>query len=145
MRFANTFIACTALLMSAQGLQAETIAPSGKDDRVEWKLRGNFQLEGKPLDVATSLDSKLVFVLNDNQKVLVYDNRGQLQGRIPVGEGVDSINIAPQGEALYLVDGTTGTFSAVSLSYVTDIDTAGSPVRGNPDAPVTIALFTDFE
>jgi DNA-binding beta-propeller fold protein YncE len=145
MRFTTTFIACAALLFGAQSLQAETIAPEGKSDRVEWQVRSSWQLEAEPLDVVHSLDNKLVFILTNDQKVLVIDNRGQLQGRIPVGENVTAIDIAPQGEALYLIDRGAKTFTAVNLNYVVDIDTAGSPVRGNPDAPVTIALFTDFE
>ena len=145
MNYGKTLLTCTALLFAAATLQAESIAPQGKDDRLEWKVAAQWPVDGKPLDIAHSLDHKLVFILNQDQKVLVYDNAGQLQGRIPVGPGVKAIDIAPQGESLYLIDTDSGKFTSVALSYVVDIDVTGSPFKGKSDAPVTITLFTDFE
>lgn len=145
MHYCKTLLACTALLFAAANLQAESIAPSGKNDRLEWKVKNEWQVDGKPLDIVHSLDHKLVFILNQDKQVLVYDNSGGLQGRIPVGPGVSAIDIAPQGEALYLINTESGKFTSVSLSYVVDIDVTGSPFKGKSDAPVTIALFTDFE
>ena len=77
--------------------------------------------------------------------VQVFNSQGQLQGSIPVEEGVAGIDIAPQGEMLYLINNKTQTFSSVGVSFVVDVDTSGSPFKGPADAPVTIALFTDFE
>jgi protein-disulfide isomerase len=92
-----------------------------------------------------SLDGKMVYILSDKQTVEIFNNQGQLQGSIPVEEGVSAIDIAPQGEMLYLINNQTQTFSAVSVSFVVQVDITGSPFKGPADAPVTIALFTDFE
>lgn len=145
MRYYKMFLACTALLFTAANLQAETISSSGKNERLEWKVQKEWKIDGKPLDIAHSLDHKLVFILNQDRQVLVYDKNGQLQGRIPVGEGVGAIDIAPQGESLYLIDTEAGSFTSVAISFVVDIDVTGAPYKGNVNAPVTVALFTDFE
>jgi protein-disulfide isomerase len=117
----------------------------GQDNRVEWKVQQNWPTPGKSLAMVNSLDGKYVFILNDKQQVQIYNSQGQLQGSIPMEEGVSAIDIAPQGETLYLINNATQTYTAVAISFVIDVDTAGSPFKGPADAPVTIALFTDFE
>jgi protein-disulfide isomerase len=126
-------------------LQAETVPATGQDDRVEWEVRTNWKIDGTPIDIVHSLDGKMVFILDSQQRVLVYDNNGKLQGRIPVGEGVTAIDIAPQGESLYLIDKKDNSFTSVAMNYVHDIDVSGSPFKGKVDAPVTVTVFTDFE
>ena len=145
MNIRSTVLACACLLATATPLLAETVAPAGKDDRVEWQVTGRWQVDAVPVDIVHSLDGKLVFILDDQHRILVYNAQGQLQGRVPVGEGVTRIDIAPQGEALYLIDGTTNSFTSLAMSFVQDIDVAGSPFRGNANAEVTLAVFTDFE
>jgi predicted DsbA family dithiol-disulfide isomerase len=97
------------------------------------------------LDIVHSLDGNYVFVLTDQQKVLIYSSQGNLEGTIPVDKGVKAIDIAPRAEMLYLIDSEKNTFAALSIDYFQDINIAGSPFRGPENAPVTIVLFTDFE
>jgi protein-disulfide isomerase len=118
---------------------------SGQDNRLEWQPLAEWPLDDAIIDMVHSLDGKYLFVLNTNGEVKVYNSQGQLQGTIPVGKGVAAIDIAPQGEVLYLVDNNAKKFSAVNVSFVVDVDITGAPVRGPADAPVTIVLFTDFE
>ena len=145
MRYLYTLLAGTMLLASASPGMSETISQSGADNTVEWSVQKSWDIDGKPIDIVHSLDHKLVFILVDSNKVLVYDANGTPRGTIPVGDGVDRIDIAPQGEMLYLIDSETNRFTSASLSYVRDIDITDSPYKGNPDGPVIIALFTDFE
>lgn len=138
---------CAGALFCAIAVTANagTVASEGKSDRLEWKVQNSWKLAGKPVDLVHSLDHKLVFVLTQDHQVLVYSQQGALQGKIPVGDNVTAIDIAPQGEMLYLIDGQENSFTSVAMSYVVDIDVTGSHFKGRPDAPVTIALFTDFE
>lgn len=145
MNYKTPILACACLLLGSSMLQAETVPASGQDNRLEWQVISNWQIESTPVDLVHSLDGKLVFVLDDQHRVLIYDNNGKLQGRLPVSEGVTAIDIAPQGEALYLIDSQTKSFTSVSMNYMHDIDITGSPFKGNVNAPVTIAVFTDFE
>lgn len=117
----------------------------GQDDRVEWKVQQSWLTGGKVLDMVNSLDGKYVFLLTDKQQVKVFNHQGKLQGSIPVDPGVTSIDIAPQGETLYLMNSDKQTFTSMAISFVVDIDTSGSPFKGPANAPVTLALFTDFE
>lgn len=145
MKYSRLYACCMVSLFIGSGAHALTVPESGQDNRIEWKMQQNWPTSGKTLDMANSLDGKFVFILNDKQQVQVFNNQGQLQGNIPVEEGVSAIDIAPQGETLYLANSANQTFSSLSVSFIVDIDTTGAPFKGPADAPVTITLFTDFE
>jgi hypothetical protein len=145
MEHPKLFAGCLFTLIIAFGGNAPAVPYSGQNNRVEWNLQHNWPTAGKTLDMVHSLDGKFVYILSDKQTVQVFNSQGQLQGTIPVEDGVSAIDIAPQGEMLYLINNKTQSFSAVGVSFITDIDIAGSPFKGPADAPVTIALFTDFE
>jgi len=145
MRYSRFFAAGLFSLLAVSGTNALAVAPSGHDNRVEWSVEQTWPVTGKTLSMVHSLDGKLVYILNDKQEVQVFNNQGELQGSIPVDKGVSAIDIAPQGETLYFVDDINNTYSSISVSLVVDVDISGSPFKGPADAPVTIALFTDFE
>lgn len=145
MKHPNFFTGGLLLLFLASGANALAVPDSGQDNRIEWNVQQHWPTAGKTLDMVHSLDGKFVYILNDKQLVQVFNSQGQLQGSIPVEEGVAAIDIAPQGEMLYLINNKSQTFSSIGVSFVVDVATAGSPFKGPAEAPVTIALFTDFE
>ncbi|MBM9603030.1 thioredoxin domain-containing protein [Desulfopila inferna] len=112
---------------------------------LDWQVLNQWQLPQSPVDIVHSLDGKYVFVLTSEHNVLVYTADGKLEGTIPVDKGVNAIDIAPRAEMLYLINGEKNSFTTISVSFIREINTAGAPIRGPENAPVTIALFTDFE
>ena len=145
MKFTRLYACCLAMLLISSSASAGTMPDAGQDKRVEWKVQQTWPIAGKTLAMVNSLDGKFVFLLNDKQQVQVFNTQGQLQGNIPVEAGVSAIDISPQGELLYLINNTSQSFTAVAVSFVVDVDTAGVPFKGPADAPVTMTLFTDFE
>ena len=115
---------------------------------VEMTVARTLTLEETPLDTALSATGKYILVLTDKGKVLVYTPDGRLSDTIPVDKSVDSIRPAPPGareEILFLVSSKKKTVQLAVLEFVQDINVTGSPFKGTADAPVTIALFTDFQ
>ena len=145
MKHPKILAGCLLTLAVAVSTNVQAVPDSGQDNRIEWNLQQNWPTAGKTLDMVHSLDGKFVYILSDEPSVQVFNNQGQLLGTIPVEEGASAIDIAPLGEMLYVINNKTQTFSAVAVSFITDIDISGSPFKGPVDAPVTIALFTDFE
>jgi len=144
MNYSKLFTGC--LFSFAIATQVHAANPtSGKDNLVEWNVLSQWSTGAKTLDMVHSLDGKLVYILTDKSKVNVFDSKGKLQGAIPVSPTVSAIDIAPQGERLYLVDNTLNQFRAVSVAFVHNIDVKDSPFEGPANAPVTLTLFTDFE
>ena len=105
----------------------------------------NWKIDAKPLDMVHTLDNKRVFILGDDSMVHVFTADGKKQGSIKVDQGVTSIDIAPRGELLYLANGKNNTFSALTVSFTTPIDVTGAPFLGNENAPVVLAIFSDFQ
>jgi DNA-binding beta-propeller fold protein YncE len=145
MKFLKISMACIACFCIATSSYALTAVPEGQDQRIEWKLTKSWPTESKTLDMVYSLDGKYVYILNDKQQVQIFNREGQLQGNIPIEQGVSTIDISPQGDSLYLINNVKNTFSSISVSFVVDIGTADSPFEGPADALVTLVVFTDFE
>jgi len=104
-----------------------------------------FKLDAKPIDMATSSDGKYTFVLAQGGKILIYDSAGNLKDTLKVSESVVSISSSPGGDVLLLADSKENTLEALSISFVVEIDTTGLPFKGPAAAPVTIAVFSDYQ
>jgi len=137
--------ACAILMLSFSTTSALAVADASGASGVQWQVENSWQLPEKPIDLVYSLDGQRVFILTDQQQVLVYDAEGNILGKIAVKKGVSSIDIAPRGERLYLLNDRDNSFTDLSVDFVVDIDLTGSPFLGKADAPVTIAVFTDFQ
>ena len=136
---------CAILMLSFSASSAFAVADASSSPGVQWQVENSWELPAKPLDLVYSLDGQRVFILTDQQQVLVYAADGNLLGKIAVKKGVSSIDIAPRGERLYLLNDQDNSFTDLSVDFVVNIDTTGSPFLGNANAPVTIAVFTDFQ
>lgn len=117
----------------------------GSDGNLEWRKLTNLKFGAEAIDFVNSLDGKYVFILTRDQRVLVYDQKGTLQGSIPVEAGVTGIDVAPQGQLLHLIDTEKNQTTTLLIDYVANIDTANSAYKGDIDAPVEIVVFSDFE
>jgi hypothetical protein len=58
---------------------------------------------------------------------------------------VVSIGTSPNGDSLLLADSKAKTLEVVGISFVVDIDISGLPFKGPADAPVVIAVFSDYQ
>jgi protein-disulfide isomerase len=97
------------------------------------------------MDTAMSAGGKYIFVLTDKGTVLVYGPDGKLSDTIPVDKSVDSIKAGPGEGILLLVSSKNKTVQLALLEFTQEINLTGSPFKGAADAPVTIAIFTDFQ
>ena len=102
-------------------------------------------LNEKPRDTAVSLNGKWIYILTEKGEVLIYDSNGKLEDTISVGKQVDSIEVGPNEDVLFLTSGKDKTVRIITLDFIHEINISGSPFKGNPDAPVVIATFNDFQ
>ena len=112
---------------------------------VEIDLEKTLKPDAVPIDVAVSPDGKSTFVLTDKGTVLIYDEQGDLKDTINIGPHIDQIVIGPSGERLFAASRRNKTVEIILLSYINQINTAESPFTGAEDAPVVIAIFSDYE
>jgi len=103
------------------------------------------RLADAPLDTAVSADGKLVFVLTDKMAVEIYNANGRHKDSIKLNGKFDRIAASPTGDTLFLTDTISKKVNVLRVSFVQDIDIKGSPFKGPADAPVVIALFSDYQ
>ncbi|MEN8139843.1 MAG: hypothetical protein ABFR97_01305 [Thermodesulfobacteriota bacterium] len=80
----------------------------------------------------------------------IYDQKGKKLGSTKVKAGMDRIAISgfqPAGipEKIFVANSATGQVEQVTFSLVTPIAAGSSPFLGPAEAPVTIAIFSDFQ
>ena len=102
-------------------------------------------LSGSALDIAVSSDGQYTFVLTSAGEVAVYRGTGDLVQTLKVGEGFDSVQYSPAGNRLILGGSGKQQLKILSLALIYDLDYTGSPFKGSANAPVTIAVFNDFQ
>ena len=141
-RIVILFVATTLLFLFGQtGLLFAEKSISA----LEWNVVREFKLPQQPKTFVHSLDGKLVFILTQNNTVLVYNLQGKLEGTIQVDEGVSDIDIAPRGELLFLINEKKNTHSTIALDFISEIPIGSSPFLGMEKAPVVVTVFTDFQ
>ena len=145
MKYKQCLAACAILMLSFSTSSAFAAADAKGTGKVLWQVEKSWKIPNKPLDIVYALDGKRVFILTDQSKVLIYTAEGALLGNIDVDKGVTAIDIAPRGEKLYLMNQKDNSFTDLSIDFVVHVNTKGSPYLGNANAPVTVAVFTDFE
>ena len=138
-------LAITAALLFLLNPVIAFTAPAQQSGSIDWTVRSTWKLDAKPLDFVHSLDNKKVFILGDDSRIHVFSAQGEPQGTIDVDEGVTAIDIAPRGELVYLINGKERTFTSLAVSFTTTIDVTGAPFLGNENAPVELAVFSDFQ
>lgn len=112
---------------------------------VEWEIRNTLDIEAEILDVAVSLDGEMIYVLTDQGHILIYGQDGGLRDRIEIGTHAERIAVGPEGEKLFVSSRQRKTVEVVSVDFIHKINTTGSPSKGPADAPVVMAVFSDFQ
>jgi DNA-binding beta-propeller fold protein YncE len=121
------------------------LASAASSATIEWEIIAGLNTSARPLDVAVSADGRSVFVLSDDGVLSIYTSDGGLTEKINLGTQAERIAVAPDGERLYVTRRQAKRVDVVQLDYVRDINTVGAPSKGREKAPVTIAVFSDFQ
>ena len=135
--FAKFFLVLTVLV-------GVTIGSPGHAT-VEISVETTLETGAVPIDVTVALDGRLTFVLTDAGKVMIYDNLGNLTDSVKVGTHIDQIEIDPSGERLFATSRQNKTVEIIRLDFINDINSQGSFFKGPANAPVTIAVFSEFQ
>jgi hypothetical protein len=110
-----------------------------------WQAHQTLRFDHAPLDMLPDYRTSKLYVLNDAGEILVYGFNGKRKGKIDVGNDVIGIKAGPNGDMLYLLRKADKSIQSISISVPEEIDITGSPFKGEEDAPVTIAVFSDFQ
>jgi hypothetical protein len=112
---------------------------------VEWDIREILKTDEPPVDVVVSRNGKWIYILTAPGDVLIYTPDGKLRDKIGVGKHIDQITIGPSEDLLLLTSRKQQTVQIMILDFIREISTSGSPFKGSAEAPVVIAVFSDFQ
>ena len=102
-------------------------------------------LDAKPIDIATTADGNYTFVLAKGGNIYIYDKGGTFKDTLTVDESVISIETSPTGNFLLLASTKESALQFIKISFVVDIDISGLPFKGPANAPVVVAVFSDYQ
>jgi hypothetical protein len=112
---------------------------------VDTTLLKQLAIDKPPLDVETSTDGKLIFVLVPGE-VLIYSDLGsQPTNRIAVDNHFDRLAFAEKLDLLILSSNSSQKVDMLRIDLINQVSTDGSPYMGKADALVTIAVFDDYQ
>ncbi|MCK9294634.1 MAG: thioredoxin domain-containing protein [Desulfobulbaceae bacterium] len=117
--------------------------------KVDSEMSNSFKAANAPLDLASSVNGKYVFVLSKGS-VGIYTNDGKLVDAIAVDPSfnhisVSGLDLANIEDKIFLSSESTGNVQELSYSFIVSIDTTNAPFLGMPNAPVNIVIFSDFQ
>lgn len=112
---------------------------------LEWTLLQRLQLPAEPLDIALSQDGKWFFVLTQGQVLVFQAGATEPMSRIDVGKEFDKLTHSAAHEALVLSSRSARSMEVLRLEFIQDVATDGLPFKGSEKAPVTIAVFDDYQ
>jgi len=121
------------------------ICPWSASAAVEWQLEQIINLDKKPIDMVMSARGTYLFVLTDDGIVHVFDSDGSIKGEIDVEKHVDRIASGPDENILILKSKKNKEIRKISIDFLENINVKGLPYKGNADAPVVIAVYTDYQ
>ena len=112
---------------------------------LEWTSRKPVPLTSAPLDNAISADGKLLYILSAGE-ILVYSlTENKTMNTIPIDGEYDNIAVTLKGNSLIVTSSAGKSMKIIDLEFVFQIDISDLPLKGPADAPVTIAVFSDYQ
>ena len=112
---------------------------------LEWTVRKQVPLTSAPLDNAVSADGQSLYILSAGEIVVYSLTENKTINTIPIESEYDSIAVSPKGNSLIVTSSTGKSMKIIDLEYIYNIDISGLPLKGSADAPVTIAVFSDYQ
>jgi len=112
---------------------------------LDWEVIKTLKIKGEPIDLAFSTSRNQIYVLTSAGEIQIYSTNGALVETMTVGSGFEQMRHIQGSDILFLTRRVDNTVKIIELAYVQDIDLSGSPTKGPEDAPVAIAVFTDFQ
>lgn len=122
-----------------------TISPFNTHAAVEWSMIKQLDLGVGALGMVMSPEGDKLYVLVEGEVRIYSPVDGVLSDRIPVDKGMDGIAFSPRNEALILSSSDSGIVQFVRLEFTFEIDVSGRPFKGTENAPVTVAVFSDYQ
>jgi len=113
--------------------------------KMDWTTLQQIDLASGAKDVVLSADGSTLLILTSKEIVVYSPSKNMVEDRIPLDESFDRMIYNERSETLILSGGSSKTVKILRIEKILDIKVAGLPFLGPEKAPVTIAVFSDYQ
>jgi hypothetical protein len=112
---------------------------------LELTERKQLTLDVSPLDIAASADGQWLFILTPGEIIVYSAFEDKISKGIPIDKEFDRLTYSARDNALILSSRTEKSVKIIQLELIHEFDNSGLPVKGPENAPVTVAVFGDYQ
>lgn len=102
-------------------------------------------LDVSPLDIAASADGQWLFILTPGEIIVYSAFENKISKGIPIDKGFDRLTYSARDNTLILSSRTEKSVKIIQMELIHQFDNSGLPVQGPENAPVTVAVFGDYQ
>ena len=126
-------------------LLAATTLPGFAQAEVDWQTRNTIKTDHPPLGIHVTADGNRTFILTEEGKLQIYDSNSRIIDTIEVDPATDTLSADGTGGRVFLGNSKNSSVLEMRIEYIADFSYEGSPFLGNSEAPVVLAVFSDFQ
>lgn len=112
---------------------------------LELTQKKQLKLDVSPLDTASSADGQWLFILTRGEIIVYSTLEDKISKGIPVDKAFDTLSYSAQNNTLILSSQSEKTIKIIELELIHTFDLSDLPFKGPENAPVTIAVFGDYQ
>ena len=112
---------------------------------LELTERKQLKLDVSPLDTATSADGQWLFILTPGEIIVYSAFEDKISKGIPIDKGFDRLTYSAKTNSLILSSRSEKAVKIIQLELIHEFDISGLPLKGPENAPVTVAVFGDYQ
>jgi len=112
---------------------------------LELTERKQLTLDVSPLDIAASADGQWLFILTPGEIIVYSVLEDKISKGIPVDKGFERLTYSARDNTLILSSRSEKAVKIIQLELIHQFDNSGLPIKGPENAPVTVAVFGDYQ
>jgi hypothetical protein len=112
---------------------------------MEWTVVKQRNLDVAPLDIASSSDGEWAYFLTPGEIEVYSVLEDKVVNRIPIDKTFDRISYVAQSNSLIVSSSAKKALTFIQLEFAQKFALDGLAVKGPENAPVTIAVFSDYQ
>jgi hypothetical protein len=120
-------------------------APAAIPAEIEWTIGGQFGLKAPPLDICASADGKWLYILSAGEIGIYSFSEDKIVNRIAIDKAFDRMIYVKEKNALVVTSRSNNKVQIIQLEVVHKFSFSGLPYKGSKHAPITIAVFSDYQ
>lgn len=102
-------------------------------------------LDVQPRDVAASQDGSMIFILSQGELIIYSPEKDEILSRSSIDIAYDKISYSWENNTLILTSRSSKLLKIIQIEQRNEISLSGLPFKGAVDAPVTLAVFDDYQ